>query len=131
MSICLEKDVINKLLVVAEGVNSVNSTIIFDDFLKSFEGNLIELKVQIDRWDKITVGFVFNKSIKSLVLNLLQSNSLQLWGADLMFSEFIPQNKILAFSYIEDIDFIDPKTVSLGILNSNQVNKLLNLKSFW
>lgn len=127
----MDNDSINKLLVVAEGVNSVNSTIIFDDSFKIFEGNLIELKVQIDRWDKITVGFVFNKSIKSLVLNLLQSNSLQLWGADLMFSEFIPQNKILAFSYIEDIDFIDPKTVSLGILNSNQVNKLLNLKSFW
>ncbi len=78
----------------------------------SLAKRLVEGKILVDRWGNLTTNIIFNIKHKNFVDTKLCTNngygkskdgSSHLWGADILFSEEIPENDILLFS--DDYDY--------------------------
>lgn len=78
-----------------------------DSQTASLAKRLVEGKVLIDRWGNLTTNIIFNPKYKDFVESKLYYNggysknrdgSSHLWGADISFSEIVPENIILLFS---------------------------------
>jgi hypothetical protein len=87
---------------------------------------LIEMKVQIDRWNNITEYFCFHSSREKEILsklNLLldqETSRPMLWGAVIIFTDDLAENQVIAFGnekkengrdicvgYLQETSFLD------------------------
>lgn len=118
-----------------------NDTVEFklsDDLQKSFKRFLLELKVQVDRWDLVTDNFVFHNNISDIVKKMLSdvyydyyNNQYSIWGAVLHFTNDIAKNHVYAVSSIIPKDNDENRHVALGILPSDDLKRYYDLKAFW
>jgi hypothetical protein len=101
---------IEKLIKIAESGDNFKEESYFKDD-KNLSRRLLHGKVLIDRWNLITISFIFNTCHKNYVnqeLITYDSNydkSLpNIWGADISFYDEMPEDKILVIGepYIED-----------------------------
>lgn len=104
---------------------------------------LVELKVQVDRWDLVTTDFVFHPLVEPYVIETLgsdlesvlrdvdsHSRGFQIWGTNIHFSPHLPVDSVLAI----DIDNYKQHTihaVALGKMDCSKIERLQNLKAFW
>jgi len=114
----------------------------FENQVKIMTPFILEMKVQIDRWDLVTKLWIFNSSIKPFVLNSLKDhiNEVQnkesgkieyyLWGAACIFTPNIQVDKILAIDN-ENITYPDFRYACLGKLDKIGIQRLLDIKAFW
>lgn len=134
---------INHWLSIAPITNDVVVFDVGDDPFKRMKRFLVDLKVQIDRWDLLTEAFIFNENIKVLVGDVLKDKNINndgtwnMWGTDLLFSNDIPIDKVLAISFDGENEKskFDPKHehryVAVGELPVEIINKYLSMKAFW
>lgn len=103
---------------------------------------LLEMKMQVDRWDLIVDTYVFHTSVKSAVLDILfkdldlQDDEYSLWGAKLYFIDSVPQNNVFAFDLankhrLVEMGVIDNRYASKGVLSTTELERFLKLKVFW
>lgn len=143
----IEKEVIDAFILVGE--NSSNSIVQLDylkaDLLKSFKGFILDLKVQIDRWDLLTSDFLVHISLKpfveivfknilNVIVNSPNEETYQIWGANLHFTSLIDPDKVLAID-LKNIDKLeDPSKgqhIAVGHINAKKILKFNELKAFW
>lgn len=113
-------------------LNLTNETIEFNfskDLKSSLKRFLLDLKIQVDRWDLVSDSYVFNHEIEDIVHEFVtEDKSNQLWGATLYFTKDIPNYTVFAISSIEAED---NRHIALGILPSANLRKYYDLKAFW
>lgn len=99
---------------------------------------LVDLQIQVERWDLLTSHLIFNHLLEpyimtSLVKEYAHSNmgtQIVLWGSVLIFSPFMPIDKVLAID-TQTLNPIVPKCTALGKIDIKQIERLHNLKAFW
>lgn len=130
---------------LAEDSSSPNKIEYLDQYIISsnFKYFLNNLFLEIERHFLQVEKLIFqpcNKNYISLNLSsrdLYNSNSINkefLWGCEILYSIFMPQNKILLIAedpYQRNIDLFDAKYFSLGIMDLDKIRRLENLKGFW
>jgi hypothetical protein len=99
---------------------------------------ILEMKVQVDRWDMVVEKWFVNFTIKPFVLHGLKSHinesyhngqiEYSLWGADVIFTPDIQQDRILATA---SKSYPDLRHACLGRLDLSGVQRLIDLKAFW
>lgn len=100
------KDQVDALVKIAESGENKRT----DDLPgnRSLILRMIEGKVLVDRWENITVCFVFNSQCEKFVKEQIckkynDSDGSNVWGASIIFTEHLPLNKILVMGYPVDI----------------------------
>lgn len=109
----------------------------FDENLKSsLKRFLVEMKVQVDRWDLVTDNFVFHHNVEFVVKELLSDDlwykdKHKLWGADLTFTDQIAGDHVFGFSSTKSVEDVGNRHIVMGILPSNNIQKYYDLRAFW
>lgn len=108
--------------------NSVNLT--------GIKRDMLEMKVQIGRWQLITSDFIFNSSAKDFVRKSLSlSNNFEksdddiIWGSKIHYSDLLPPHMVLALDLIHTP--ISNRHVALFKFDLNHIKRLENLKVYW
>lgn len=114
-------DVIAKLIEIGKsGVNAQPDEYFKDN--ENFMLRLIQGKVLVDRWNNVTSVIMFNPKHRNFVNNEIEKyyrernygtfDGKTLWGADLMYSDVVQEDRILLVGVLdrldETLDFISP-----------------------
>lgn len=113
----LSKEQIETLIKVGEAGDNDLGLRTIESSKNSLCNRLIEGKVLIDRWENITTKILFNTEHDKFVDEQLSKNEyyhndgkkFNIWGADIIFSDHVPSNKILMLSNEDRIEeLMDP-----------------------
>lgn len=116
-----------------------NDTVIFEfssDLPKSLKRFLVELKIQVDRWDLVTDNFVFHNDMSTIVKEFLSddvwyNDRHKIWGADIHFTNDIAKDHAYAISSVVPEENVENRHIALGILPIGDLKKYYDLKAFW
>src|SRR5882724_7791401 len=120
---------INELngLVDLSFAGSSENDITYYDEQKSFKRFLLELTVQVDRWNLIADSYYFNSLVKEYVCkNLIDleysdnKETISFWGKNLYFVDGFPVDKVLCVSSSLLASPIS-RNVSLGVVNYEEI----------
>lgn len=123
----------------ADLVNDICELSIVDNSNLSggFKRFMLEMKMQIDRWDLVVSHFVFHSSVRPLVLEWLKMDTYtyqdkwMIWGAELVFTTDIVEDEVFAIDKVNNDGLPDNRYICKGLLPSKDMQKYLNLKAFW
>ena len=129
------KDQIDNWILFGENGDNeiIEAPISTGNFLKRF---LLDLKIQVNRWDYATEIIIFHIAAKSYITESLGleavknyiDESLMLWGVQIYFSPLMPDNKVLALS-CDKLKL--SREIAAGKFDLEKLERLLNLKAFW
>lgn len=131
---------INELIKIAESNDAENTIINYE--LKSFPVDktlkrfILELKVQIDRWDLLSNLIIFNSALEEFVIESLAADLYKnknqeycLWGAEVLFISDCPPNRVLMLDALNTTP--EYRHVALGKIDGELIKRYQELKSFW
>lgn len=139
---------IKEWIAKAEAANAPNAITEFDvtDFtdrpLKYIQHFLLEMKVQIDRWDLVMENLYIHPHVEKMFIAYLGDavdkatkpwQFPSIWGCQIIKTEHMPEDKMIGFNNLtqgnEDID--DGRNIALGKLDIRLLNKVNQMKAFW
>lgn len=118
--------------------------------LKYFKRFILEMKVQIDRWDLVTDKLYVHPHMMYLFTTYLKDDitvpyyigsgrndpvkECMLWGCNIIVNEHIPEDILIGYSDVskwnKDLPD-DGRNLALGKLNLVLLNRLNQMKAFW
>lgn len=105
-----------------------------ENIFKSFKIFLLELKVEVEKWDAITHGFIFHEDAKSMISAFLKAEGFghKVWGSEIIFVNDLSEDQAFAFYVpVEGEIVTDTRYISMGILPYKKLQKMCELKAFW
>jgi len=110
------------------------------DQYKSMIPFILEMKVQVDRWDLVVKKWFIHSLIKPFILHNLKSHisealnngqiEYSLWGAEVIFTPDTQIDKIIAIDS-DNTSYDDMRYACLGKLDLSGIQRLLDMKAFW
>jgi len=142
------QDQINDWITRASSSDAPNTIIEFsiEHFVNAPLGHLkrfvLEMKVQIDRWDLIMEYLFIHPFMQEMILSHLgdavnmpitEQQVPNIWGCQIIANEYIPEDMLIGFYDIKEDILLHYKdrNVVLGKLNIKMLNKTNQMKAFW
>jgi hypothetical protein len=134
------------------GQSGVNSIIEFsiseflDQPLKYLKIFIIEMKVQIERWDLIMDHLFVHPSIEKYLLSQLddavnkpikKGHVPDIWGCEILINDHVPNDmligkyELLSSNDNKSQDVDDGRDIVLGKLDLKMLDKINQMKAFW
>lgn len=133
------KDQINEWIAIGlSGDNQFDSNIFANrSQITGLKRDLIDMKIQVDRWDLISTDFVFHSLMKPIMEEYIKSdlehtndvNMDIIWGTNIHYVDCIPISKALVLD-LQTLPF-SGRHVSVFEVNLQHFQRIANLKAFW
>ena len=138
---------INSWLAKATALNAPNDVIEFsitefiNEPLKYLQRFILEMKVQIDRWDLVMENLFVHPHVAKMFISYLgdavdkptkECQVPKIWGCSILENEYVPENMLIGFYELtarRNID--DGRNIVLGNLDLKLLNKVNQMKDFW
>jgi hypothetical protein len=129
--------------------NSVNEFSISgftEEPLKYMKRFLLEMKVQIDRWDLVMEYLFIHPHVEKMFISYLDEEVDQymvqggrrvpsIWGCSIIANEFVPEDMLIGFyegpEGLRNTFSDDGRNIALGKLDLKLLNKVNQMKAFW
>lgn len=126
---------------ISLGEDGTNTIVRFDpnskkDILVSFRHFIVDLMIEIERWD-LRINFVMiPSSLKFFTLCAFKDHFTgpeKIWNIDLIFSDLIDENKILLADIENGPDDRGPpgRFAAVGNVDAKYIIRYSDLKAFW
>lgn len=130
-----KKQIDQWILIGSSGDNcDVNHIFANRSNITSIKRDLVEMKVQIDRWNLITSDFIFNSTAKKFIrenlkndLKINKNGPDKIWGNNIHYIDEMPYDKVLAID-LNNIP-ITNRNIALFEFNLSYIEKTVNLTS--
>jgi len=129
--------------------NGTNDIIEFTvtDFINNptgcFKRFLLEMKVQIERWDLVVDYLFLHPRMKSILISSLkntldedsQTLNISIWGTPIINNIYVPENIVIAYTD-RDVStrrsgLLDTRNIVIGKLDLKMLDRIDQMKAFW
>jgi|SRR6185436_4290684 len=135
---------LNELVLIGEDFDAENHVIEFlniIDFsskITTLKKLILDMEVQIVRWDLAATDLFFNSDLYQYVIDTLgkdlyrKNGSIYLWDIQLHFLDDFISDRILCLNrYLENLETLKTRYISVAKIDTKIVKRLLDLKAFW